>query len=354
MAREEEIIRAARAIRAHLGALLGEGAAPVEHELMVLLLEAARGARVHNRILKLLAAQEATRRWVAEYLRSSAADSIRIRHAQPLDTSDVLFTTYYPQRLLPGIWKSLLAYVHVPRAMDAVAEDASRRWEGRGESPPRSRSAATQSIRRGSRIEVVPDMPGCRFNPERVSFDWLEDWHRAEFRVQAMPGQKAGMALNGRLNFYVGPVLVGETKIWTYVPELDAADLAEEIVQAEASAIYQSIFVSYSHRDTAIVEHMEKAYVALGLEYLRDVKKLRSGEAWNAALLEMIDRADIFQLYWSAAASRSEFVEQEWRRALRRSKSGFIRPLFWEAPMEPPPPELRHFHFARLALSATD
>jgi hypothetical protein len=58
----------------------------------------------------------------------------------------------------------------------------------------------------------------------------------------------------------------------------------------------------------------------------------------------MIERADIFQLFWSRNAARTKYVEDEWRYALRlgREPSRFIRPVYWTEPMIPPPPELGH------------
>jgi TIR domain len=67
--------------------------------------------------------------------------------------------------------------------------------------------------------------------------------------------------------------------------------------------------VSYAHEDSAVVDRLGRAYKVLGMEFLRDVEKLRSGEKWNPALLAMIERADIFQLYWSRTAKLSRHVE---------------------------------------------
>ena len=61
----------------------------------------------------------------------------------------------------------------------------------------------------------------------------------------------------------------------------------------------------------------------------------------------MIDQADIFQLCWSQSAKKSPYVEREWRRALMRNRESFVRPLYWEDPMPPPPAELASLHFAR-------
>jgi hypothetical protein len=108
--------------------------------------------------------------------------------------------------------------------------------------------------------------------------------------------------------------------------------------------------VSYSHRDTFIVEQLAAAYKALGMQYLRDVESLRSGEKWNSALLRMIMDADIFQLYWSNNARESKYVEQEWRYALSLRRENFIRPVCWERPVPTPPEELGDIHFTYLDL----
>ena len=81
---------------------------------------------------------------------------------------------------------------------------------------------------------------------------------------------------------------------------------------------------------------------------MRDVVKLKSGQDWNAELLNMIDRADIFQLFWSSNAMQSKYVQQEWEYALKRGtgRVSFIRPVYWEDPMPSPPAELGHIHFA--------
>ena len=90
----------------------------------------------------------------------------------------------------------------------------------------------------------------------------------------------------------------------------------------------------------------------LGMQYLRDVQFLRSGEAWNQAIMKKIEEADIFQLCWSSHASQSPYVEQEWRHALHQARPSFIRPVYWEKPMPAPPDQLATMHFAYLPLTA--
>jgi hypothetical protein len=115
--------------------------------------------------------------------------------------------------------------------------------------------------------------------------------------------------------------------------------------------MYRSVFASYSHADSHLVEAVEKAYQALGMDYLRDVMSLKTGQSWSDELLRKIEEADVFQLFWSANASRSAYVEQEWRHAIRqRAGKGatFIRPVYWEDTLAPVPAELSQIHFARV------
>jgi TIR domain len=97
-----------------------------------------------------------------------------------------------------------------------------------------------------------------------------------------------------------------------------------------------------------VVDKLEKAYLALGMTHLRDLRVLRSGEHWNGRLLKKIEEADIFQLCWSKTAKRSRYVKREWRHALQQERPNFIRPVYWERPMPVPPRELKTIHFAYL------
>lgn len=264
--------------------------------------------------------------------------------------TDVSFTVHHPKEITPRTWSTLLAYAHTPDALAAVQNDSRARLGGDPDGYGRGTGAATTVVRRGAEITVVPELAGCRFNPRRVTFAWLKDWHRAEFEVQGAPGERTGgRAVNGQVAFFVGPVLVGEVKIWGHLS--DGAPRGDPARESASAGAYRRIFVSYAHQDARIVEALSRAYRALGDTYLRDVTALRSGESWNPALLRMVERADVFQLCWSRAAKRSRYVKQEYRHALGLGRqTPFIRPTYWEDPMPLPPRELKSIHFTRLQL----
>jgi hypothetical protein len=259
------------------------------------------------------------------------------------------FTLFHSAQVLPKKWYKLLAYVHLPSVFKLVSADSRRELGAQAKEFVKSHDRATRPIKRGAEIEIVPELPGCRFNPPRASLLWLEAWHRVDFQMQAEPdlaGFQLDKPITGRVAFYIGPILVGEVQIAVYICEDDSGVEGEAPNAHVTAKPYQSIFVSYSHKDTAIVDELEKAYTVLGNEYLRDVRALRSGQRWNRALLELIEKGDIFQLCWSNNAKASRYVKQEWQHALGLGRPNFIRPVYWEKPMPKPPRKLKDIHFA--------
>jgi pSer/pThr/pTyr-binding forkhead associated (FHA) protein len=266
-------------------------------------------------------------------------------------TKTVQFTSYFPAEIKPEAWYTLLVYVHLSSVRNLVEEDIENRLDLKLRDYKKRRGEATSPVARGAEIIVIPELSGCRFNPPRASVLWLEDWHRLEFRMQAIEGVSGfelNTAKNGKISFYVGPILVAETNIWTYITNDQNSNYSQAFKANCTTNPYVAVFVSYSHNDNLLIQNLEKAYVALGMQYLRDVNILRSGEKWNRSLLEKILEADIFQLCWSKFAKESEYVEQEWRYALNLKRHSFVRPVYWENPMPTPPKELSDIHFAYL------
>jgi len=199
------------------------------------------------------------------------------------------------------------------------------------------------SVSQGAAIKIHPKLNGIEFNPLTAEIGFYEDWHRIPFRIRASR-EFLYQGSNGVITITASGVIVAEIPISIYVSDKidDVRGLGKSMCRA-----YQSIFCSYSHKDKQIVERIEKAYRALGFDYLRDVTTLRSGERWDDRLIELIDNADLFQLFWSTFSAQSLYVEKEWRHALTLGRENFIRPVRWADPIDPAPPsELQNLHFA--------
>jgi len=253
---------------------------------------------------------------------------------------EVNFSAFYPKEVTIEKWYTLLVYTYIPSVMESVREDARKFQDEIGEIRETKPATSTQ-LARGTEITIVPSCEGVKFNPERVAFQWLEDQHRAHFRLQA-EAYLAGMAGNAQVTVYVGPLIVATLKMGMLFNETDASPGPVRSEEADARMYDQDdIFISYSHRDTDIVHNFKQAYEAIGHNVLVDYETLRSGQNWNAELMRMIERANIFQLFWSENSSKSEYCRQEWQYALGLKRGeGFIRPVYWKEPIPAPPTEL--------------
>ncbi|MBW4437383.1 MAG: TIR domain-containing protein [Pleurocapsa minor GSE-CHR-MK-17-07R] len=263
------------------------------------------------------------------------------------EDAGLAFASYAPKEAAIDMWIPLAAYVYREGFESAVQADASDLLKSALDDYRRNQSDALMPVAEGALIIATPTLEGFQINPPAVSIALYESWHRFDFKVRAKTAPP-DLAVNGKITFSVEGVIVADIPISIFVTSKPSPGRADGTqVQGAAVRPYPAIFCSYSHKDTAIVERVERAYRILGSQYLRDATTLRSGEDWNDALMDMIDRADIFQLFWSPAAAASKYVQQEWEYALsvRDRKAAFIRPVYWQMPMPPPPDPLADIHF---------
>jgi hypothetical protein len=245
-------------------------------------------------------------------------------------------------------------YVHLPglqaEADQRIAEES--RWFGLR--PAGSKAAAYVPLPKGTLLRVEPKVPGVEFNPPAQELRWLEDLQQVAFRLQAT-SEAAAQTVLGAVEVHAGPLLVAQVPLSIHVRGAGEPQERPEAATASTGRLFSSVFASYAHEDDHVVQAFAEAYRALGIEVLVDKASLRAGQDWEQTLLRLIEEADLFQLFWSEAASRSPYVAEEWRHALSlqdHKGERFIRPLYWTSPWPPPPAQLAHLHFAALDLAA--
>ncbi|MFL5654496.1 MAG: FHA domain-containing protein [Ktedonobacteraceae bacterium] len=274
---------------------------------------------------------------------NSRARNLALEHLQ--------FTAFHPRVVQIGTWNTLLVYAYINSALQAIHADAAKFKDELGTFPSVVDAWDSRPLTRGTQITIVPTCRGITFNPERISFTWLEDWHPAKFRFQADRRWTESIG-NGEITIYGGPLIIASLKLSLRFVEQNLPPAEGDRNMAEVSAnLYKRIFTSYSHTDTPVVLACRNAYKALGLNPIIDIDNLSSGQVWNAELMRMIDTSDLFQLFWSERSAQSQFVRQEWQYALQHYKGeGYIRPVYWEKPLVSPPTDLSHLHFAYILL----
>jgi hypothetical protein len=272
------------------------------------------------------------------------------RRARPrnLAQEHLQFTAFHPRIVPVETWNTLLVYTYIESALQAIRADAARFKDKLGLYPGEVGAWASRPLSRGIQITVVPTFRGVIFNPESITFSWEKDWHLTIFSFNAHRSW-AGAVGNGEVTIFTGPLILASLKISLRLEEQAFhSPVRYDYNQEEVSVSpYRKIFASYSHDATPIVLAIRKAAEVIGDESLMDSANLRSGQNWNPSILRLIDHSDIFQLFWSNRSANSIYVRQECEYALQHYKyDGFIRPVYWEKPMRPPPHELSHLHFA--------
>ncbi|MDQ3686367.1 MAG: SUMF1/EgtB/PvdO family nonheme iron enzyme [Acidobacteriota bacterium] len=282
---------------------------------------------------------------------------------------DVQFTVYRPKVVEIYKWYTLLAFAHLSeRRVDAPADEPDplvevQRLAGLAlgeelDDYKDVRQDSSQAVPRKGELTFVPAMEGVEFNPPSASFFWQKSVHKVEFGMRASRSFNNNIA-RGRLTVFLGSIILAEVPLSVRVethplPESRAPQRVKEAVSP-----YRKIFASYSHKDREIVEQIEHYAQVLGDKYLRDVTQLRSGEDWERWMKQAIAEADIFQLFWSSNAMRSQYVRLEWEYALSLRRANFVRPTYWETPLPQseaenlPPDELRRLHFQHLRAAAS-
>ena len=264
----------------------------------------------------------------------------------------VEFTAYYPKEIAPNVWADLLAYVYRVSAADDVKNDAQGVLGAAISAYRRVARPEQTLIMEEAQITITPRLTGFQFNPVSATVGFFDAFNRANFKVRANSAPP-GEVHEGMITFTVEGIIVCEIPLYievnpnTSIP-IAAAPTAPLVTAAPPRKAYQAVFCSYSRKDLQIVERVERAYRILGFDYLRDLTTIRPGEDWDSRLLQMIEQADIFQLFWSSNSANSAAVRKEWTKALELAgaRQSFIRPVFWEQPMPAPPPELGHINFA--------
>jgi hypothetical protein len=260
-----------------------------------------------------------------------------------IDTQ-VLFSAYNPIAVEQNKVYTVIAYIFRESASQLVLADSKTRTAKIGTDIGMTTQFARQSIPTGSLVTAELTLPGFRINPARISIRFEDAWHHLDFEIRATDQALLDHHAIGQLTFMMDGVIVADLGLAIYV----SSQSVQKQVATKSTEPYQAIFCSYSHKDTQIVERVEHVCQSLGMKYLRDITTLLSGEHWDTRLLQLIEQADIFQLFWSEFAAQSQAVEKEWKHALTLQNKGdaFIRPVYWKQPMTPPPPPLEPINFA--------
>jgi hypothetical protein len=271
----------------------------------------------------------------------------------------VAFTSHYPREVAPRVWDRLLVFVALDTA-EATAQVEVMAVERLLQGPDDARTATAPTrtaLSRQTQLTIAPSLPGVHFEPEAITAEWTGGVQCYEFRLRAEDASPS-RAASGQITILEGPLLRGEIPLSVWVRQARQSKPDWGHFTDERVAAYRDTFASYSPRDESIARACATMAEASGDRYLHNVLQQRDGGDWDPQLLELIDQADVFQLFWSKHAAASSDVEREWRHALtlRPTRPNFVRLVYWTKkpfpiPSELQPTQLGHLDPALLGLA---
>jgi hypothetical protein len=256
-------------------------------------------------------------------------------------------TTAYPESVTKNKWYGLEIFFYLKSLSHVVANEIHKLRQQDNIDLGDVTSHINSPIPTGTQVSFIFSSPqDVLMNPSSITLRWYESYYKLPFRIYVPQDTHddfivllIDVVIHG-LPITKIPISISTTK----QPTVNTSMVSSMNWPRE-------VFASYSRKDSKIVRHLKRRYLALGIYMFIDVDDLRSGEYWESRLYERIDRSDVFQLFWSQQASQSRFVEKEWKHAvslLNAKGDGFIKPIYWEDSLPSVPDELSHINFYKI------
>ena len=176
---------------------------------------------------------------------------------------------------------------------------------------------------------------------EAQKFIWHGRLKILNFDVQVADHATIGKYVDVKVDVMIAGIVIGRLRLSLKIDTETSDDTA-----SVKSKPYQSAFASYARQDTDLVKHRLSEIERNGVKIFWDRFSLHTGKRWQPQLDAAIKDNEIFLLFWSANAKASQWVEWEWRAALKYKGVDGIEPHPLQDPeTAPPPDELRELHF---------
>ena len=249
---------------------------------------------------------------------------------------DVQFRSTAPNTILPG--------EYFPVKIMMYREDDFARADRESAAVADQVKSASSSIfqaKRDQQFRISLQSPDMELDCESQMLRWNGKYAAADFDVY-LPEDfaKRQLRLWGRV--YSGDAVLTDLKLILQIGVPQYGSIPCEKVRL------RSAFISYASADRAkVVARIQGIQLACpDMDLFFDVESLRRGEHWEGRLYREISDRDLFYLFWSQNAAKSQWVQKELDYALSQKTLDYIEPIPLEAPeICPPPSSLMDKHF---------
>ena len=224
---------------------------------------------------------------------------------------DVYSSIFAPAEVKPKSHMQVQVYLHLleeTEKVKALAQESDKDAERRDYIPLQCK------LKKGDKVDVQLNIYGeTLLMSDKKSVVWQGSFTKCSFDY-FVPKDIDVDELSCMAMLTVNGVPVGEMRFITKIVE-SPRQLNPEIIAHK----YSKVFVSYAHKDEAKVKSFHEGLKLAGIEHFFDRAYLKTGDIFPQVIQDYINSADLFVLFWSDNAAKSEYVEKERTQALERA-----------------------------------
>ena len=166
-------------------------------------------------------------------------------------------------------------------------------------------------LKKGDKVDVEFNVYGeTRLMTECKSIIWQGSSTKCSFNYFILEDIKA-TELSCHVLLFVNNTPIGEMRFLTNIVD-SPRNLNTQIISHK----YKKVFISYAHKDQEKVKSFHEGLELYGIEHFYDRSSLKAGDVFPKIIQDYINSADLFVLFWSENASKSEYVLKERTHAL--------------------------------------
>ena len=224
---------------------------------------------------------------------------------------EVFSSVFAPAEIKPKTRLMVQVYLHQYEETERVVSLAK---EAQEDALRRDYIPLHCKLRRGDRVDACLNIYGeSLLMSESKSIVWMGSFTKCSFDF--LVSEKLDVEeLSCQVMLRSNAIPVGELRFVVKVVE-SPKKLNPEITAHK----YKKVFISYSHLDEPKVRSFHEGLKLAGVDHFFDRSYLGIGDVFPQVIRDYINTADLFVLFWSANASKSEYVEIERRQALERA-----------------------------------
>jgi hypothetical protein len=261
---------------------------------------------------------------------SSSENPLLKSQSKSLD--NVHFSVASPKTTKPGSNFLLTFWAYLNSQRDEVIK---RIYESHSRENTNIQYKGPVKIEKETLITLFIEIEDLTFKQNIASIHWTSEIISESFLVSVPDNVSLGTKI-GAISLLVEGIEIAKIHF--------SIDITNTLTAPQSLPVdiqfHQTAFASYSTKDTKEVLSRIQAMVIVApwLKVYIDFDGIRAGQYWKEELKKSISNMDVFYLFWSKNAAKSDWVKKEWHCALKLRGLDYIQPVPLVNPDRVPPP----------------